>query len=94
MRVRVRLAGTSDFPPSFQGKKEAQVDFPGTSVKDLVHHLSSGASSALSEVFLDQNGDVSADLMIVAQGIAVTDSNRANLRLKEGDLVELVSSPG
>ena len=94
MRVRVRLAGTSEFPPSFQGNKEAEVDFTGTSVKDLVHHLSSGASSALSEVFLDQNGDVSADLMIVVQGIAVTDSNRANLRLKEGDLVDLISSPG
>jgi len=94
MKIKVRLVGTSELPPGFQGQKEAQVNFPGISVKDLVHHLSSGASSDLSEVFLDQNGDVSADLMIVVQGIAVTDSNRGNLRLKEGDLVELVSSPG
>jgi sulfur carrier protein ThiS len=94
MKVRVRLVGTSELPPSFQGQKEAQVSFPGSSVKDLIHHLASGAGSEMSGIFLDEKGDVSSDLVIIVGGIAVTDSNRANLRLKEGDLVELVSSPG
>ena len=94
MKVTVKLVGTSEFPPSFQGQKEAQVNFPGNSVKDLIHHLASGAGSQMSGIFLDERGDVSLDLMIIVGGIAVTDSNRVNLRLKEGDLVELVSSPG
>ena len=94
MKVTVKLVGTSELPPSFRGQKEAQVNFPGNSVKDLIHHLASGAGSKMSWVFLDGKGDVSLDLMIIVGGIAVTDSNRVNLRLKEGDLVELVSSPG
>ena len=94
MKVKVKLAGTSELPPSFQGQKEAQVDFPGISVKDLIHHLTSGAGSQMSGIFLDEKGDVSSDLTIIVGGIAVTDSNRLNFRLKEGDLVELVSSPG
>ena len=94
MKVRVRLVGTSELPPSFQGQKEAQVSFPGSSVKDLIHHLASGAGSQMSGIFLDEKGDVSSDLMIIVNGIAVTDSNRLNLHLQEGDLVELVSSPG
>ena len=94
MKVTVKLVGTSEFPPSFQGQKEAQVNIPGNSVKDLIHHLASGAGSKMSGIFLDEKGDVSLDLMIIVGGIAVTDSNRVNLRLKEGDLVELVSSPG
>jgi len=94
MKVRVRLVGTSELPPSFQGQKEAQVNFPGNSVKDLIHHLAAGAGSQMSGIFLDEKGDVSLDLMIIVGGIAVTDSNRVNLRFKEGDLVELVSSPG
>ena len=48
----------------------------------------------MSGIFLDEKGDVSSDLMIIVGGIAVTDSNRMNFRLEEGDLVELVSSPG
>jgi hypothetical protein len=94
MKVRVKLAGTSELPPSFQGQKEAQMNFPGNSVKDLIHHLASGAGSQMTGIFLDEKGDVSLDLMIIVGGIAVTDSNRVNLRLKEGDLVELISSPG
>jgi len=94
MKVKVKLAGTSELPPSFQGQKEAQVDFPGSSVKDLIHHLASGAGSQMSGIFLDEKGDVASDLTILVGGIAVTDSNRLNFRLKEGDLVELVSSPG
>jgi hypothetical protein len=94
MKVKVKLVGTSELPPSFQGQKETQVNFLGSSVKDLIHHLASGAGSQVSGIFLDEKGDVSSDLMIIVGGIALTDSNRLNLRLKEGDLVELVSSPG
>jgi hypothetical protein len=93
MKIRVILVGTSEFPPGFQGQKEALVNFPGSSVKDLIHYLASAAGSQMSGIFLDEKGDVSSDLMIIVGGIAVTDSSRLNLRLKEGDLVELVSSP-
>ncbi len=94
MEIKVKLVGTSELPPSFQGQKEAPVKFPGDSVKDLIHHLASGAGPKMSGIFLNEKGDVSSDLMIIVGGIAVTDSNRLNLRLKKGDLVELVSSPG
>jgi hypothetical protein len=94
MKVRVSLVGTSELPPSFQGQKEAQVSFLGSSVRDLIHHLASGAGLEMSGIFLDEKGDVTSDLMIIVGGIAVTGSNRLNLLLKEGDLIELVSSPG
>ena len=94
MKVRVRLVGTSELPPSFQGQKEAQVSFPGSSVKDLIHHLASGVGSEMSGIFLDEKGEVTSDLMIIVGGIAVTGSNRLNLFLKEDDLVDLVPSPG
>ena len=94
MRIRVGLVGTSQLPLSFQGQKEAQVSFPGSTVEDLIHHLAAGADSGMSAVFLDEKGDVSSDLMIIVGGITVTGSSRLNLRLKEGDLVELISSPG
>ncbi len=94
MKVKVRLVGTSEVPPSFQGQKEAQVSFPGSTVKDLIHHIASKAGSEMNGIFLDETGEVSSDLMTIVGGIAVTGSNRLNLRLKEGDLVELISSPG
>lgn len=94
MKVRVKLIGIPKPPPGFQGQKEGSVDFSGNSVKDLIDQLIFKMGSENRELFLSDRGDISPDLSIIVNGITVSYSNRFNLRLKEGDLVELVSAPG
>lgn len=45
-------------------------------------------------LFLSGEGGISPDLVTLVNGLSVSDSNRFHLRLKEGDRIDLVSSPG
>jgi sulfur carrier protein ThiS len=94
MKVKVKLVGVSEPPSGFERSKEVPVDFPRNSLGDLVKHLLSGMDSKGREIFLNEQGGISPDLVVIVNGIAVTDSNRFHLRLKEEDRIELVSSPG
>jgi sulfur carrier protein ThiS len=94
MKVRVKIIGVSESPAGFEGQKEMAMDCPGNSVGDLLAHLVSGTDTETRGSFLNGQGGILTDLATIVNGIMISDSNRANFRLKEGDLVELVSSPG
>ncbi len=94
MRVGVKFVGIRELPPGFEGQKETPVGFPGNSVRDLIYRLSSEMDSETRSLFLSNQGEISTDLGVVVNGIMISGSNRSNFRLKEGDLVELVSAPG
>jgi len=94
MKVTVKIVGLSVPLPGFEPSNEVAVDFPGNSLGELIKYILSGAGPEMKDLFLSGGGGISPDLVVIVNGIAVTDSNRLNLCLKEGDLVELVSSPG
>jgi len=94
MKVMVKIVGLSEPFRGFDRSKEVPVDFPGNSLGELVQHILSGAGPKMRDVFLDGERGFSPDLATLVNGLAVSDSNRFNLRLEEGDRIELVSSPG
>ncbi len=94
MRVKVKLLGISNPPAAFQGQKEVSMDFSGNYMRDLLWQFVSGMDSKTKGIFLSENGEISSYLFIIINGIAVSDSNRLNLPLKEGDLIELVFASG
>jgi sulfur carrier protein ThiS len=94
MKVRVKIFGVSGPPAGFEGQKEVAMNCPGNSVGDLLAHLVSGADTETRGIFFNEQGGILTDLATIVNGIMISDSNRANFRLKEGDLIELVSSPG
>ncbi len=94
MRVGVKFVGIRELPLGFEGQKETPVGFSGNSVRDLIYRLSSEMDSETRSLFLSNQGEISTDLGVVVNGIMISGSNRSNFRLKEGDLVELVSAPG
>jgi sulfur carrier protein ThiS len=94
MEVKVKIIGVPKVLPGFERQKEPPVNFSGDSVRDLIHLLSSEMDSETGSPFISDQGEISTDLAVIANGIMISDSNRANFRLREGDLVELVSAPG
>ncbi|MCX5919227.1 MAG: MoaD/ThiS family protein [Deltaproteobacteria bacterium] len=94
MKVRVKLIGIPKPPPGFQGQKEVSMDFSGNSVKDFIDQLISRIGSENRDLFFSDHGDISPDLAINVNGIAISYSSRSDFRLKENDLIELVSAPG
>jgi hypothetical protein len=94
LKVKVRTIGVSKPPEGYEDQKTVPMVFSGESVKDLIQHLLSEMDSEMTDIFLNEQGEISPDLAIIVNGIAASFSNRSNLHLKEGDLVELVSAPG
>ncbi len=94
MKVMVRIVGCSDLPAGMAGEKKFSVVLRGKTAGDLIHQLSGGMDREGRDVFLGEQGAISSDLSILVNGIMISDSNRGNFRLKEGDTVELISSPG
>ncbi len=94
MKVTVKIVGLSEPLPGFEPSNEVAVDFPGNSLGELIKHILSGAGPEMKDLFLSGEGGISPDLVTLVNGIAVSDSNRFHLRLKAGDRIELVSSPG
>jgi hypothetical protein len=94
MKVTLKIIGLSEPLPGFEQPGEVSVDFPGNSLGELIQSILSKAGPEVKDLFLSGDEGISPDLVTLVGGIAVSDSNRFNLRLKEGDRIELVSSPG
>ncbi len=92
MNIKVKIVGVRRLPQGFEGRKGVDVDFRGTTVGDLLRQLFPGPPPDNLEIFiLDQ---ISPDLGFVVNGELISESNRHNYLLKEGDSLELISSPG
>jgi molybdopterin converting factor small subunit len=94
MEVKVKIIGVSKDLPGFERQKEAPVGFSGNSVKDLIQQILSTMDPENRKIFLSGRDEIPLDLAIIVNGLIISDSSRFNLRLKDGDLVEFVSSPG
>ncbi len=92
MKIKVKIVGIRKVPRRFEGWKEVDVDFAGATVGDLLQQLFPGPAPDNMEIFI--LNQISPDLGVVVNGILISDSNRHNFRLKGGDSVEFISSPG
>lgn len=94
MQVRVKLIGLTEIPQPFSKNKEVQINFSGQTVNDLIQHIIKNMAPELRPHFLNEHENISSDLAIIVNGFWISGSSRANMNLKENDLIELVSSPG
>jgi len=94
IKIKVKFVGIPEPPSGFEGQKEAPVVCSGNTVKDLIYRLVSSMDLKNRELFLSDQDEICTDLAVIVNGIMISDSNRCHFRLKEGDLVELVSAPG
>jgi sulfur carrier protein ThiS len=94
MKVTVKIIGLSEPLPGFEGWGGVPVDFPGSTLGDFIKHLLSRAGREMKDLFFNGEEGISPDLVTLVNGIAVCDSSRFQLRLNEGDGIELVSSSG
>lgn len=94
MKITVQIVGCSELPAAFGGCTKVPLDFSGSTAAELMQQLSDVMGPERREIFFSDQGAISSDLAILVNGIMISDSNRGNFRLKEGDSVELISSPG
>jgi sulfur carrier protein ThiS len=94
VKVRIKFIGMPEPLPDFEDKKEAQVDFSGNTIKDLLHHLSQGVGPKQKEILLTDQGEISPMLFVLINGNSVSYSDRLNARLRHDDFIELIFASG
>ena len=94
MKIRLRLLGMLRFLSLFKDHEETEVDFSGDTVEDLVKHLVSKIESKEKPLFLDEQGEMSPELLIFLNEKPILASDRFSQALCEGDLLELALDSG
>jgi sulfur carrier protein ThiS len=94
MKVRAKLWGIPTIDPPSKYENEIQLEFDGSTVKDLIQHLLSEIEPKKRNLVVDGKGEISSGLTILINGKIVSESNRYNKQLRGGDFIELVLAPG
>jgi hypothetical protein len=93
MKVRIKLLGMLGLFSVFKDK-ENHVDLNGSTLKDLLDHLFSKMKLKGRRIILNQQGEISPELLVFLNGKPLYDSNRLNQQLRKGDLIELAVFSG
>jgi sulfur carrier protein ThiS len=94
MKVRAKLYGipTIDRPSKYEN--EIQLEFDGSTVKDLIQRLLSEIDPKIRNFVVGEKVELSSDITILINGKIVSESNRYNKQLRGGDFIELVLAGG
>jgi sulfur carrier protein ThiS len=92
MRVTVKFY--PELIAIFKGKKEVRVNFPGETLKDLLHYLALKGSPEKSNVLLTDKGEISPYILVLINGKYIPGSDPHSRRLRENDLIELTLDLG
>ena len=86
MKVKVRLMALPVLAKAMGGK-QAEVEFPGETVADLVDHLVERYGKPAKEALLDEEGQLDAIIQILVNEKQWVVHDRLEVPLKDGDTV-------
>jgi molybdopterin converting factor small subunit len=89
MRVKLQLMALPALAEAMGGKK-AEVEFPGTTVADLIDHLVKQYGRAACEALLDQHGRLDPIIQILVNEKEWVVHDELDVPLEEGDHVILM----
>ena len=94
MKTTVKFIGMLELFPEFNSQQEIQLDFEGDTVRDLLRHLLLKISPEKTRMLLNDQGEMSAGLLVFINGRPTLYSDQFSQCLHEGDYVELTLFSG
>ncbi len=94
MKVRVKFFGMPESLSILEKRKEFQLDFPGETLRDLLNYVLLEIRHEKKNIFLNDQGEISPEILTLINGRLITDSNRLRRSLNENDLIEIMPAPG
>lgn len=85
MRIHVNLGGIPILFKSLK-KKEFEIEFSGSSLRDLIDDLVRRYGTPIKKALLDGNGDVDLEIRVLHNNIYLME-DRMNTTLQEGDIL-------
>jgi MoaD family protein len=88
--VRVRLRLYLPMLAQVMGGKEQTVEFPGTTVRDLLDHLMQRHGRRAREALLDENGELDLVIQMVVNEAVWISRQELDTDLQDGDEVTIM----
>lgn len=85
MKIRVNLEGIPILFKTLK-KKELDIDFSGSTLRDLTDNLASRYGTPLKKALLDGNGDVDIEIRVMQNNKYLME-DRMDATLQEGDIL-------
>lgn len=85
MKIHVNLGGIPILVKTLK-KKEFEIDFSGSTLRDLTDNLVSRYGTPIKKALLDGNGDVDVEIRVV-QNSKYLMEDRMNAPLEDGDIL-------
>jgi hypothetical protein len=83
MKIHVNLGGIPILFKTLK-KKEFEVEFSGSNLRDLIDHLASKYGTPIKKALLDGSGDVDLEIRVVRNNMYLME-DRMEVKLQEGD---------
>lgn len=94
MKVTVKFRGIPELVSVFEEEKQIQMDFTGSTLKDLLHQLSLKIGPKKKGTFLNDRGEILPNLLVLINGKYTPGMNPLSKWLRENDVIELLLAPG
>ncbi len=88
MKVNVKLKGVAGIV-SLEPCQAIPVDFPGHSLGELSRCLAGKLDPEAKATYLGEEGKIKLDVLVTVKGIPIWGKDRGDLRLEEGEEIEL-----
>lgn len=88
MKIKVKLFGIAELPGLSELKKEALLEFNGSTVEELIQHLFSEIEPEKKNIIVSKEEKLSLLIMLSINGVVISGKDRVDTKLKEGDFVE------
>ena len=85
MKVRIEINGLPEFKKIVGGKKDIEVVFNGTSLRDLVDYLVKKYGQSVEKTILDEHGAIDSTIKVGHNEENFLRGNRMETLLHDGD---------
>jgi hypothetical protein len=94
MKIRVKLWGIHDVFRVSQKENEILLEFNGSTVEDLIQHLSSEIKPEKKNIIFNEEGKLYYQVAVCINWVFIPETHRASTNLKEGDFIGLIFDTG
>ena len=92
MKVHLKVEGIAPLYKTLRNKKELDVDFRGSTVRDLVNNLGSKYGPGVGKAILDPQGEIDMELRVVVNWENFLPyGERMDAPLNDGDILHLMT---
>jgi molybdopterin converting factor small subunit len=92
MNLNVKFNGMPILYKTLNRKKELQIEFPGTTLRELIDWLVARFGPPIRKALLDGNDDIDVEIRVVLNNGTYLTEGRMDTPLKDGDTLAFMSA--